>query len=136
MAQNKKQLENLKKGKKFTSDRQPSPEAKSEGWKKRRLLRDLADALIEGEQLKELKELANNLGMPLENDEVTLEVAMSLKQVQKALLRGDTKAYNAVLDRLKGKPAQSIDHTSNGNQITAPLINFDTFAPKLDDGGK
>ena len=39
---------------------------------------------------------------------VTNEEAMHLKQLQKAKT-GDTRAYNAILDRLEGKPIQKVE---------------------------
>ena len=116
--------ENLNKGNtetQFTSDNQPSPEAKKKGWQKKRLLKDLADILLQGDKLNEFKKLAKDLGIDLTDEEMTLEVAMSLKQAEKAIQKGDTSAYNSVMDRLKGRPQQAIDHTSKGEKISHQL---------------
>jgi len=119
------------KGKKFTSDNQPSPEAKKKGWQKKRLLKDLADILLQGDKLNEFKTLSKDLGIDLTDDEMTLEVAMSLKQAEKAIEKGDTSAYNSVMDRLKGRPMQEIDHKNNGksfNEVNKVDVIFKDFS--------
>jgi len=111
-------MSNLKKGNKatqFTSDKQPSGKAKSEGHKRKLLLREIAEQLVSGEALNDLNPLARYLGVP--QDEIDLETLMHLKQIEKAIKEQDTRAYNAVMDRLKGKPAQSIDHTTKNEKI-------------------
>ena len=126
--------ENLNKGNtetQFTSDNQPSPEAKKKGWQKKRLLKDLADILLQGDKLNEFKKLAKDLGIDLTDDEMTLEVAMSLKQAEKAIEKGDTSAYNSVMDRLKGRPMQEIDHKNNGksfNEVNKVDVIFKDFS--------
>ena len=122
---------NLKKGKKFSSENQPTAEAKKKGWQKKRLLKDLADILLQGDKLNEFKKLAEDLGIDLTDDEMTLEVAMSLKQAEKAIQKGDTSAYNSVMDRLKGRPMQEIDHKNNGksfNDINKVDVIFKDFS--------
>lgn len=37
---------------------------------------------------------------------------------------GDTQAIKTWLAYRYGQPKQSVDHTSNGNQITLPPLNF------------
>jgi|GEM_PF-5938814 len=126
--------ENLNKGNtetQFTSDNQPSPEAKKKGWQKKRLLKDLADILLQGDKLNEFKTLSKDLGIDLTDDEMTLEVAMSLKQAEKAIEKGDTSAYNSVMDRLKGRPMQEIDHKNNGksfNEVNKVDVIFKDFS--------
>src|SRR6056297_238445 len=115
----------------FSSENQPSTESKKKGWQKKRLLKDLADILLQGNKLNEFKLLANDLGIDLTDDEMTLEVAMSLKQAEKAIEKGDTSAYNSVMDRLKGRPMQEIDHKNNGksfNDINKVDVTFKDFS--------
>jgi len=65
------------------------------------------------------------------DEEMTLEVAMSLKQAEKAIQKGDTSAYNSVMDRLKGRPMQEIDHKNNGksfNEVSKVDVIFKDFS--------
>jgi hypothetical protein len=107
--------EHLNKGNpehQFTSNNQPTPKAKSEGKRKKRLLKDLANALVSGERLNKCKAIAEKVGLDLIDDEFTLEIAMTLKQIEIALDNGDTRAFSAAMDRLIGKPEQSIKQTN------------------------
>ena len=104
--------EHLNKGNpehQFTSNNQPTPKAKSEGKRKKRLLKDLANALVSGERLNKCKAIAEKVGLDLIDDEFTLEIAMTLKQIEIALDNGDTRAFSAAMDRLIGKPNQHIE---------------------------
>ena len=101
-----------KEGNTFSSDNQPTPEAKSEGKRKKRLLKDLANALVSGERLNKCKAIAEKVGLDLIDDEFTLEIAMTLKQIEIALDNGDTRAFSAAMDRLIGKPEQFIKQTN------------------------
>ena len=93
----------------FSKENQPSPKLKSEGHKRKRALKDLADALIMGERLDKCKVIAEKVGIDLKDSEYTLDIAMTLKQIEKAFDEGDTKAYLAAMDRLLGKPTQMIE---------------------------
>ncbi len=106
-------------GNKFSKDNQPSSEAKSEGHKRKKALKDLADALISGERLDKCKVIADQVGIDLNDNEFTLDIAMTLKQIEKAFDEGDTRAYQAAMDRLLGKPPQQI------NQVNS-TINLNT----------
>lgn len=115
--------EHLKKGNKatqFTSENQPSPEAKSLGRRKKRTLKELAEIVVEGKGLEKAKQIAKRLGIPLEDDEFTAELIMTLRLIEKAINLGDVSAYSAVMDRMKGKPKQSVDVTSGGDKINVP----------------
>lgn len=115
MANNKKVVENLTH---FTSENQPSGEAKSLGKQKKRLLKDLANALISGDRLEKCKLIAEKVGLDLIDSEYTLDVAMTLKQIEKAFDEGDTRAYQAAMDRLLGKPKQEIEMKNNTIVVT------------------
>ena len=106
-------------GNKFSKDNQPSPQAKSEGHKRKKALKDLADALIGGERLKKCKVIADKVGIDLHDSEYTLDISMTLKQIEKAFDEGDTRAYQAAMDRFLGKPPQQI------NQVNS-TINLNT----------
>ena len=99
----------------FTSDSQPSGEAKSRGKKKAKLIKDIATQIVKGGVKDALKPLANYLG--LEIDQINLETVMHLKQMEKAIKNGDTNAYNAVMNRIAGRAKEFIDHTTNGENI-------------------
>ena len=93
----------------FTSDNQPAPEAKAEGWAKRKLLKDIAAEVISGGAAEMVKPLAEYFG--LDPEALDVETVMHLKQIEAAIKVGDTKAYNAVMDRIKGKAVQQITMT-------------------------
>tara|TARA_R110002167_G_scaffold81296_2_gene222664 strand:+ start:1561 stop:1932 length:372 start_codon:yes stop_codon:yes gene_type:complete len=115
--------EDLNKGNEdtqFTPNNQPSPEAKSKGKRKALLLKDIASKLITGESKTALEDLAKYLGV--EVDSIDIETAMHLKQMEKAVKNGDTRAYNAVMDRIKGRPIQAIEVTENTIK-TAKYVN-------------
>jgi hypothetical protein len=118
--------DNLKKGNKqhqFTSKNQPSKEAKKQGWRKKLVLKDIASQIVQGQAIDDLKPLAIYLG--IEESEIDVETLMHLSQMSKAIKEQDTRAYNAVMDRLKGKPKQEVDHTTNGESFNKPLLEID-----------
>jgi len=111
-------MSNLKRGNKatqFTSDKQPSGKAKSEGHKRKLLLKEIAEQIVTGDALSDLKPLARYFGVA--EDEIDIETLMHIAQMDKAIKEQDTRAYIAVMDRLKGKPEQSIDHTTKKEKI-------------------
>jgi len=83
-------MSNLKRGNKetqFTSERQPSGEAKSEGHKRKLLLKEISEQLVSGEALSDLKPLARYLGVS--ENEIDIETLMHLKQIEKAIKEQD-----------------------------------------------
>ena len=98
--------DNLLKGSRFSKDNQPIGEVKSDGKRKKSLLKDIASQLVSGASKDALLSLANYLGVEI--DALDIETAMHIKQMEKALVEGDTRAYNAVMDRIKGRPIQAI----------------------------
>ena len=108
----------------YSKENQPDPSAKSEGWRKRRELKELADMLLNGERLEVAKQQAAQVGINLEDDEYTLEIVMTLRQVEKALKKGDTRAYIAAMDRMRGKAPANLDITTGGESINIPLIEW------------
>jgi len=113
MARDKKGriIDGKNEGNTFTSENQPTSEAKSKGKLRKRYLKDLATALITGDRLEKLKGTAKKVGLDFTDKEYTLDIAMTLKQIEKALDDGDTKAFNAAMDRLLGKPNQTVETT-------------------------
>jgi hypothetical protein len=74
-------------------------------------------------RLRRLLELTENLKNPVtgEIEGFTIAEQMDLQQIIKAR-KGDTRAYNALLDRLEGKPMQSTDITSGGKPLPTVII--------------
>lgn len=113
-------------GKPFSSKNQPSAELKKEGWAKKRLLKDLASMLVTGSGLEKAQKTAKSVGLDF-GTEITVEIAMTMRQIDKALSDGDTQAYNAAMDRLVGKATQ---------HITAEISDLSVEPMTLKDGTK
>lgn len=100
-------------GVKFSKDYQPSPEAKSAGARKPGLLRALLDLKPKGdsEALQKIRAQVMNLtGLSREQvDDMTMEALMHYRQQEKAINLGDTYAYNSVLNREYGPPAETMN---------------------------
>lgn len=92
-------------GRSFTSENQPSPEAKSEGmkrhWSTKKMLEAVAGKFSDS-QTDFAKLTADYYGVTLE--QVTVKMIMDFRQLEKAIKKGDTRAYEAVNDRAFGKP--------------------------------
>ncbi|MBL7961464.1 hypothetical protein JNL27_14615 [bacterium] len=110
----------------FSKDRQPSPEAKSAGWLKKRTLKELlamelsgtdkSAALVRSFVSKYLGVKESEVG-----NEITLEIAMHLRQIEKAIAKGDTRAYEVLNERAYGKNI-SVD-------VNAGLVDTKTLFP-------
>lgn len=113
----------------FSKENQPTPQQKREGWAKRKRGAELVKHILEQKfvgakdgLLK--KEIAQYFGCP--ESEITNEMAMTFRQVQKSLSKVDTQAYNSVMNRGYGMPKQQTDITSDGkeiNQIPTAIAN-------------
>lgn len=93
----------------FSSLRQPTTEQRKEGWRRKRRGAELARAVLDlyfrgKENSKLKKEAAEYFDVPI--DDISVEAMMLFKQVQRAMERGDTAAFNAVMDRAFGKAKQ------------------------------
>lgn len=99
----------------FAKQPQPSGTAKSLGWKKKRLLKDLLSistgSIFEGSQ-KNYRKITAAYFQIAEKD-VTVLMIMQYRQVEKAILKGDTFAFNAIMDRAFGKATQPIGLDEN-----------------------
>jgi ribosomal 50S subunit-associated protein YjgA (DUF615 family) len=98
-------------GKKFSKDYQPSGENKSKGKAKSRLLKDLLEMAFVGAKGAKLRKAAAAY-MNLPEETITLEDMMHYRQIEKAISKSNTFAYQAVLDRAYGKPVQPIEDES------------------------
>lgn len=92
----------------FTSENQPSPEAKRAGQRRYWALKELLN-LPAGRAFKEggkdyVKACAEWFGIEIE--EVTVKLLMEFRQVEKAVKKSDTNAFKAIQDRAFGKPRQ------------------------------
>lgn len=117
----------------FTSENQPDPELLKAAHKRKRDLKDLADALLNNDGISKAKETAKNCGIDLHDDEFTLEVVMTLGQIQRAITKGDTQAYNAAMDRMKGKPLQKNENENKHSFEDKDAITswLDKFSSKI-----
>lgn len=100
-------------------------EAKKKGWAEKRLLKNLlniiTDKKFNAKQNSDWRQLASEFfGIPAE--EITVETMMEFRQFEKAINNGDTYAYNAIKDRVYGKPKQSLDIDADVNFETAVYI--------------
>lgn len=94
----------------FSKTNQPSPEAKKAGWAKRLALKELIDfkpGKLGDSKTDYAKLTAIFYGIAKE--EVTIKMIMEYRQIERAVLKGDTGAYIAVMDRAIGKPKQAIE---------------------------
>lgn len=110
----------------FTKENQPSNEAKKAGWAKRKKLTELLEistgVKFDG-SLKDYRGMAAQF-FDIDTSEVTVKMMMEFRQIEKAILKGDTFAYTAVMDRAYGKPKtaeedqKSLTININGKQAT------------------
>ena len=106
------------KDKQFSSTNQPKDPNKSALTRKRKkFARDLIrDTLMNlsykfGEESKVREQLRKAFGDSVDN--LTAAEIMTLQQIQKAVLQGDTQAYNAVMNQAFGMPKAI-------NELTGP----------------
>jgi len=79
--------------------------------------------------LNKFLSLTEKVKNPVTGDEEEmnqLEI-LYLQQISKAR-KGDLKAMKEILDRLEGRPQQSVDHTTQGEKIT-PIIDYKDVFP-------
>ena len=108
----------------FSKEYQPSPEAKKEGWRRKRVLKDLATSLIGGGSLSKAKKMAEQIGVDLSDDEFSVDIVLTLRQIGKALKDGDTRAYSAAMDRMIGRPTQPVQLGVDKNMERAEVMRL------------
>ncbi len=102
----------------FTSEYQPSPEAKSKGWERRRAKQEIMDMItrlrdLSMKDLEDLKEdIKNN------PDKHTVLEAKMVQYISKERFTVD------FLDRNVGRPQQDIDVTTGGEKIDTVVVKF------------
>ena len=104
-AMNEQDKINLAKGKKFSKENQPTPEAKSKGHQKRKSMREMLDYLLE-------KELTNKNG----EKATTLEAMMTA--MIKQGLNGNVKAVEFIRDTTGQKPTEKVEATNATITVT------------------
>lgn len=104
-AMNEQDKINLAKGKKFSKDNQPSPEAKSRGHQKKKTMREMLDYLLE-------KELTSKNG----EKATTLEAMMTA--MIKQGLNGNVKAVEFIRDTTGQKPTEKVEATNATITVT------------------
>ena len=74
-------------------------------------------------RLQRLLLLTQDMTNPVtgEKEGFTVAEQMDLAQII-AARKGDTRAYNAIIDRLEGRASQSVDMTTNGKDMPTPLL--------------
>ena len=102
---NEESLKNLKKGKQFSKDYQPSSEAKSQGQKNAKTFRETLEILL-------AKEITNKAG-----EIATTQVAIGVSIIKKAL-NGDVRAFEVIRDTIGQKPTENIIATNTNIDIT------------------
>jgi len=117
----------------FTKERQPSPAAKSAGWAKRKRGMELAKAVLnlafKGKKDSQVKKEASEyFGIP--QKDITVEMMLLFRQAEKAIQKGDTQAFRAVMERAFGLPKQDIDMNVTTPQI---IVNTTEETKKLID---
>lgn len=121
--ENRRHLMNGKEtGKCFSASNQPDPELLRKGWARKRALKQLLKVqnpgMFHGSKTDYVSVVAAFFNIPEEHkDLVTVRMIMDYRQIEKAVLKGDTYAYEAVLNRVYGKPAQALTGANN-----SPLI--------------
>ena len=96
---------NFAKGKKFSKDNQPSPEAKSRGHQKKKTMREMLDYLLE-------KELTNKNG----EKATTLEAMMA--SMIKQSISGNVRACEFIRDTIGQKPTEKVEATNANISVT------------------
>jgi hypothetical protein len=114
---------------KFTSTNQPSGEAKKNGRLKNKTGIELARAILqlsfEGAKDSPLKKAAAEY-FKISEQEITVEMMLMFRQAEKAVQKGDTRAFEAVMDRAFGKPKQDLHATVKADVNLSDLsINFE-----------
>ena len=109
-------------GQGFTSERQPSPKAKSQGKKKAILQRELGNLIVGGASADKIISKAQSLGIELDKKDLTVITTMFLRMIEKVLAKGDVGAFNALMDRFAGKPSQSMDITTLGEKVSNTAV--------------
>lgn len=124
-------------GVKFSKENQPTPQAKSDGWKRRSMFKKLLEMSISGDTtaLQGLRESISDLtGIP-ESEVAKMDFGQALlsRQLEKAITEGDTNAAFRLLEFIYGPAKQSIEVTGQGGKPLVPPI-IQIIQPKKKEG--
>lgn len=117
----------------FTSDNQPPKENKIKGMLKKKQSIDLAKAILalpfKGPVDGKIKPLlAEYFGIKKDKD-ITNEMMLFFRQIEKAIQKSDTTAFVAVMDRAHGKPSQQVQVTDpEGHPLPSHMPNIVVYA--------
>lgn len=85
--------------------------------RKKKAIREIIEEMLSMNAPKKLsEEFARVYGF--DPKDMTNKDTLILAQLNKAVVKKDTQAFTALLDRLEGKPQQTIDNTYGGNDVT------------------
>ena len=96
-----------------------SAEVRREKKKRKLILQDILELKLNE---KVASKIAKAYGVDAKD--ISLEVAMDCMQVNKAIESKDTQAYNAVKDRVYGKPKQEIQQHNTHEQGSVLTLNM------------
>lgn len=101
----------------FSETNQPTGVVKSIGWAKRRTGLELVKYALEtnfkGKAGSELKK-ASAQYFGISEDDITVEMMLIFRQIEKAISESDTPAFKAVMERAFGMPKQQIESANIG----------------------
>lgn len=108
-------------GRKYSAEHQPTPEQKSAGHQKKKLLKDILNAALDpnGVHADMIAKCAEYLGKDI--GDVSLAELMHYRIAQKAIQKQDVFAYQAVMDRGFGKPENKTTLANDENNPITPL---------------
>ncbi len=117
------------RGVKFDSNYQPSPEAKSKGWDRRRAKQEIMDKItdIRSMNMQEITELQKDIKLHPEKH--------TLLEVKLVQYLSKEKFTTDFLDRNIGKAPQDIDITTQGEKITNAVVKFIDDKDEIRDKG-
>ena len=111
-------MNGLETGRPFSKENQPDPKRKSEGAKRHWVLRDLLNK-VTGQKFEGSAKVYRDLCaryFQIEPSQVTVKMIMDFRQIERAILKGDTTAYKAITDRAYGRPREE----------QAPIVDIPT----------
>ena len=117
--------ENLKKGKKFSSEYQPLPEAKKNGRQKKRAIKDIAECISNGNLPEAMKKAVEVWNLPNETimDGLFIKL-LSLAFSKNAKSKDVENAIRVIAEYSGQAPAIKYAQTdSAGNDINTPIVS-------------